>query len=600
MPVQSDAQRRVAELTTLNALTLTLNRADDVREALDAALAHIVALMSLTTGWIFLRGDSGVFRLVARHSLPPAIDYPGPPWNDTCNCQELCDEGKLNKAVNMVRCSRLRHAVGDKHGLYQHASVPLRIGDDLLGILNVATSEFGRFGPAQLQLLSTVGLMLGIAITRMRLHDQVKVRRVQEQAAILQLSQDLVDTVGLDSALQRLARVGARLLEAEACAFVEADEASGRAMLLAAHGWRFLPNSSLPTPLDLRNPHLWYLPDASTNLARDALESLPPLLASQGFFGHIAQQVTIGGAPVGTLLVNARGPRQFTAEDAQMLAILGSQAAQALERERLHEESRARQRLEHELDLAREIQASFLPDCCPTIAGYDIAAFYRAARQIGGDFYDFIRLDRAHEDGQAATLPTGLGRFGIVIADVTDKGVPAALFMALARTVIRATAIDGRRPDAVLRLANRLILADARAGLFVTTFYGILEPETGDFSYASGGHNYPLHYRAATEEVEQLQVAGLVLGIMPEPRFEQKRVTLEIGDVLCLYTDGVTEAMNARRQLFDEQRLIDVLKASSALPAEQIIERILAAVTRFVAGTPQMDDITLVVVKRAA
>jgi sigma-B regulation protein RsbU (phosphoserine phosphatase) len=615
MPALTDAQRRIAELTTLNALALTLNRAVDLREALDSALSHIVELMNLSTGWIFLRDEGDTYRLVARHGLPPAIDYPGAAWKDVCSCQEMCSEGKLHKAVNMVRCSRLRYAVGDKRGLYQHASIPLRIGDDILGILNVATTEFGRFTQPQLQLLSTVGLLLGTAITRMRLHDEVTIRRVQEQATLLQLSQDLLGASALEPALQRLVRVGARLLHADACAFVEADEDRGRATLLAAHGWRYLPNTGLPTVLDATNPHLWYLPDTSTSLAKDTLDDLPQLLAAQKFQGHVSQEVSIGGAPVGTLMVNTRTQRQFLHDEIQLLALLGSQLAQTLERERLHQEALARQRLEQELDLARDIQASFLPECCPNVPGYQVAAFYRAARQVGGDFYDFIALGdetrpaseptvprvggKPQRRGRGEVVPPELdGRFGVVIADVTDKGVPAALFMALSRTLIRATAIDGRAPASVLDLANRLILDDARSGLFVTTFYGVLDSQTGEFVYANGGHNYPLLYRPATDEMVQLQAPGLVLGIMPEARFEQRSVQIDYGDVLCLYTDGVTESMNTRRQLFDEQRLIDVLRASHHLPADQIIEQILDAVLVFSAGVPQIDDITLVVMKR--
>ena len=128
----SDSQRRIAELTTLNALAQTLNRALDLHEALDTALPHIVDLMGLQTGWIFLRDGEESFRLAARHDLPPAIGYPGSAWVEECTCQELCLHGRLNKAVNIVRCSRLRHAIGDKRSLAQHASVPLVNGEQVL------------------------------------------------------------------------------------------------------------------------------------------------------------------------------------------------------------------------------------------------------------------------------------------------------------------------------------------------------------------------------------------------------------------------------------------------------------------------------------
>jgi sigma-B regulation protein RsbU (phosphoserine phosphatase) len=643
MPALTDAQQRIAELTTLNELAQTLNRALDLREALDDALPHIVEIMGLRTGWIFLRDEAGAFRLAARHDLPPAISYPGAAWSGDCSCQELCVANKLNKAVNMVRCSRLKHAVGDKRSLAQHASVPIRSDSEVLGILNVATSEYGRLTPPQLQLLSAIGYMLGTAITRTQLHEQVKVRRVQEQAALLKLSHELLGAESIEPALQRLVRVGARLLEADACAFVEADEQQGHATLVAAHGWHFLPSSGLPVILDQANPHLWYLPESSADLSADALDDLPQLLAAQRFQGHLALTIEIGGAPVGTLMINTHAPRRFLMDEAQLLGLLGSQLAQTLERERLHQEALARQRLEQELNLARDIQASFLPSNCPYAPGYSISAFYRAARQVGGDFYDFIELaPEARADalnaageplargqaqpkgGPALTrrdmelefwrtgkigprpaiqpIQTAVqdqpGRLGIVIADVTDKGVPAALFMALSRTLIRATASDGRSPAAVLEQANRLILSDAKSGLFVTCFYGILDLESGALTFASGGHNYPLVYRTATQRVEQLNTQGIVLGIVPEPRFEQRTVQLEPGDVVCFYTDGVTEAMDPRRQLFDEERLSEVLRRSHQLPPEEIVGRVIDAVTNFAAGAAQTDDITMVVLKR--
>ncbi|MCU0490287.1 MAG: SpoIIE family protein phosphatase [Chloroflexaceae bacterium] len=619
----TDAQQRIAELTTLNALAQTLNRAVDLREALDGALAHIVELMGLNTGWIFLKGEGDQYSLAARHNLPPAILYPGPVWNDECDCQELCNGDRLDKAVNMVRCSRLRSAVGDKRGLAQHASVPLRSGDEVLGILNVATTQWGRIAPGELQLLSAAGFLLGTAIARARLYDQVKVRRVQEQGALLSLSQELLVADELEGALQRLARVATRLLEADACAFIEADETDGRALLRAAHGWNTPASSAWPIVLDPHMPHLWYLPERAANLAQESLNELPPLLKRQQFQGHLSVTVEIGGVPVGMLMVNSRSPRQFLSDEAQLLGLLASLLVQTLERERLHQEAMARQKLEQELNLAREIQASFLPDCCPHVPGYHVEAYYRAARQVGGDFYDFIEL-RDQQDEAAGTPPqrpdrrlefwrtgkvaprlepanvgaAGLSRLGIVIADVTDKGVPAALFMALSRTLLRATASDGRPPASVLEQANRLILTDSRSGLFVTCFYGLLEMATGEFTFANGGHNYPLLYRVATDEVENLRADGIVLGIVPQPRFEQRSLHLNPGDVLLFYTDGVTEAMNPQRELFGDERLTEILRRCHSQSPQAIIDAVLAEVQAFASGQSQSDDITMVVLKR--
>ena len=615
----TDAQQRIAELTTLNALAQTLNRALDMREALDNALSHIVELMGLSTGWIFLLDEGGAYRLAARHELPPALAYPGRAWDDECSCQELCGSGKLNKAVNMVQCSRLRRAVGDKRGLSQHASVPLISGSDVLGILNVATTAWGRFGGSQLQLLSAVGFLLGTAIARAQLYEQVKVRRVQEQGALLRLSQELLVADALEPALQRLVQVSARLLSADACAYIEADEQAGRAILRATHGWDLPPGSPWPLVLDSSMPHLWYLPERSSNLVADSLEPLPPVLGRQRFQGHLSVSVNVGNIPVGMLLVNTQSARHFFDDEMQLLEVLASQLAQTLERERLQQESLARQRLEQELDLARDIQATFLPSSRPSIRGYSLDAFYLPARQVGGDFYDFIYLPekeggeppprardidfyrtarRSGATHAATPAAPSAERLGIVIADVTDKGVPAALFMVLSRTLLRATASNGRPPAQVMDQANRLILADARGGLFVTCFYAVLDPRRHEITYADGGHNYPLLYHASIGEIEQLHARGIVLGIVPDPQFDQHSVHLEPGDLICFYTDGVTEAMNPQRELFGEERLAALLRECHACTPHEIIERITAAIFAFADGQPQADDVTIVVLKR--
>ncbi|PDV99073.1 GAF domain-containing SpoIIE family protein phosphatase [Candidatus Viridilinea mediisalina] len=616
----NDSQQRLQALAALNELAQVLNAALNLREVLDRALEHALGLLNFSTGWIFLHDEQTGYSLAVRHNVPPALPYPGPAWQGDCDCQELCRSGRLDKTVHLVTCSRLRGALGDKWGLARHVSVLLRSNDELLGILNLAMAQWGRIGPFEQHVLATAGNIVGAAIVRARLYEQAKIRRVQEQRALLNLSQDLLLSEALEPALQRLARVGARLLEADACAFIEADELAGRAVLRAAHGWQLPHDAPWPVSLDATSPHLWYLPERANELAAESLSPLPTLLAAQGFMGHLGLAVELGGVPVGTLMVNTHATRHFFEEEGQLLALLGNLLIQTLERERLSQEALAREKLEQELDLAREIQASFLPDCCPHVPGYQIWAYYRAARQVGGDFFDFIELPSA--PGQAAPsaanrasslVVRGSKRFvqqsalrdcynaqrlGIVIADVTDKGVPAALFMALSRTLLRATAIDGRRPDEVLQRANRLILADSRAGLFVTCFYAILETATGEVSFANGGHNYPLLWEAATGEVRQLRAQGIVLGIVPDPRFEVQYCTLQPGDVLLFYTDGVTEAMNLERDLFGDERLTAVLEANHQRSPQEIVHAVLAAVASFVGGQSQSDDITMVVLKR--
>jgi sigma-B regulation protein RsbU (phosphoserine phosphatase) len=263
---------------------------------------------------------------------------------------------------------------------------------------------------------------------------------------------------------------------------------------------------------------------------------------------------------------------------------IAQQLAMAMENARLSREVAAQQRLERELELGRDIQASFLPDACPTFPNWEVCSYWHLARQVGGDFYDFIPLPRDH--------------YGVVVADVADKGVPAALFMAVSRTLTRAAAITGHRtPGEVLTKTNDMILSDARSDLFVTMAYADLSP-VGRVVYANAGHNPPLLVRAATGELERLVSHGMALGVMPEVVIGDQHVRLENGDLLVLYTDGVTDALDARGQEFGMARLEQTIVAHRSGSANQIVAALQAALHEFVGDEPPFDDLTVVVAKR--
>ncbi len=262
---------------------------------------------------------------------------------------------------------------------------------------------------------------------------------------------------------------------------------------------------------------------------------------------------------------------------------IANQAAIAVESAQLYREMAAKERMDRELQVARQIQASFLPDSCPAIPGWQVAADWRSARQVGGDFYDFIELPG--------------GRWGLVIADVSDKGVPAALFMALSRTLIRAAAADGHGPAEVLEHANRVMLADTRSEMFVTAFYAVLDPQRNVLTYANAGHNPPLLVRGNSGKLLRLHDHGIVLGIVEDVHLADNLVDLAPGDVLVLYTDGVTDAINDQEQEFGEERLAEIVQQSAGRPAADIVAAINAAVAGFVGDTPVFDDYTLVVLK---
>lgn len=239
-----------------------------------------------------------------------------------------------------------------------------------------------------------------------------------------------------------------------------------------------------------------------------------------------------------------------------------------------------------EIRIAAEIQKTFLPRQGPDLEEYEIAARNIPAQEVGGDYYDFIPLDERN--------------LGIVIADVAGKGIPAALFMALSRSIMRAVASPDKATDEVVRESNDLITADASAGMFVTLFYCVLDRDTGHLVYVNAGHNPPLHYRCETGTLHTLLPTGMAMGVMQGNTYSVGDVSLAPGDLLVMYTDGVTEAFNQGGEGFGEGRLMDVVVASHDRNAADMLEIIFSRVNEFIGEATQSDDITVVVIRRTS
>ncbi|MCK9441000.1 MAG: SpoIIE family protein phosphatase [Methanothrix sp.] len=240
------------------------------------------------------------------------------------------------------------------------------------------------------------------------------------------------------------------------------------------------------------------------------------------------------------------------------------------------------ERSKSELRIASDIQRSFLPERVPPVSGFDLAATFIPAMEVGGDFYDFI---------------PGEGKLGIVIADVSGKSVPAALFMALSRTIVRINANHHEKGTDVLEDANNMICADSREGMFVTLFYGVLDQNSRSLIYANAGHPPPLLMRSGSNAFEKLEVTGIALGAIGGAKYEERRIELTSGDVLVLYTDGVNEAENSSCEQYGIERFCSMVRESCHLSAQGILDKILGDISQFCEGQAQFDDITMVVVK---
>lgn len=274
----------------------------------------------------------------------------------------------------------------------------------------------------------------------------------------------------------------------------------------------------------------------------------------------------------------------FTSDDLDLLNSIAASATVAIENARLYQVAIEKGRLERELQLAHEVQVNLLPVELPEYPGWEFAARWDPAYEVAGDFYDLQTTDR---DQVCA-----------VVADVSDKGMAAALYMALSRTIIRASVLQAERLAEGIRQANQLICQDSPSGMFVTLFYGQLNPRTGQFTYVNGGHNPPIHYNAKTGKLTRLTRTGMALGVEIDTPYEQETINIEPGDFVLLYTDGVTEAFDHQGQLFGEKRLEELLIEHSSSTARELVDQIVESVKQFSSRDQPSDDLTIVTLSR--
>lgn len=336
----------------------------------------------------------------------------------------------------------------------------------------------------------------------------------------------------------------------------------------------------------------------STTIVNQVIETRQPLLTNNAMFDTRitpGQSIIMRGlrailcAPmlvherlIGVVYVDtAMRTATFTEADRDLLMAVAGQAGIAIENARLYRVAVEKGRMERELQMAREIQEGLLPHHLPDTPGYDIAVGWQAAREVAGDFYDIFALEDRN--------------FGVVIADVSDKGAPAALFMAVARTFIRSHASSGLSPVETLAMTNDRILVDAENGMFVTVYHSVFRPGGASMN-VNAGHNPPLLYRNATREVFFMPLGGRALGWFPDNPLREVEVKLESGDLIVYYTDGLTDAENFSGDYFGEARLAQAVVEIGGQPAQAVLDHIVNSVYTFCNGNVPFDDLTLVVV----
>ena len=347
----------------------------------------------------------------------------------------------------------------------------------------------------------------------------------------------------------------------------------------------------MPAPIDIvpNDPIVAYFLSAPGAVEVDKLYLDSPALHALKAAGvKIAVPLVSQGELVGLLNLGPRLSEQdYSTDDRGLLNTLATQSAPAVRVAQLvrdqQTQARSNERIQHELRVAQLIQKTLLPKDLPALPGWQVTAYYQAARQVGGDFYDFIYFDD--------------GRLGLVIGDVTDKGVPAALLMATTRSVLRAIAQRLVAPGQVLERVNEVLYPDIPPKMFVTCLYALLDPDSGQLQFANAGHDLPYH-RHTTGEVTELRATGMPLGLMPGMHYEEKEVWLTPGEVILFHSDGIVEAHNEHREMFGFPRLMRLVgEHEDGKTLKEFVLDDLAAFTG--ADWEQEDDITMVTLQRS-
>jgi sigma-B regulation protein RsbU (phosphoserine phosphatase) len=482
---------------------------------------------------------------------------------------------------------------------YSSIAAGLRAGDRPLGVITLSHHTAGRYGHEAQAITSTFANHAAVAIENARLYDSAQ-EQAYASAALLQVAQAVTNSNNLDETLASIVRITPILVGVKACAvylleaghfhptqsygfsdetqsvFGKTDFNAGEFPLLDSVQQRTqMVVGILPSGIseDWLDPELARTKEETAYALQtgDHLLIGLPLLIKNDLFGVM-------------LVEEDSDARRFRQKRIDIVSSIAQQVAFSIQNDHLQREMVNRERLEHEVQLARQIQKTFLPEHLPEINGWSLAATWITARQVGGDFYDVFELPG--------------GKLGLFIADVSDKGIPAALFMALTRTLVRAVVFDTLSPGEALRRVSALIIPDNQQNMFVSAVYGVLTLESGSFTYANAGHNPPIWLCGEKRTMELLRRTGPALGIIEDLTMEEHTITIDPDDFLLLYTDGVTEAFSPGEETYGEERLIQALKTAELTTAREVLDALEASVKKFMGSNPPADDLTMLGVRR--
>ena len=479
---------------------------------------------------------------------------------------------------------------------YSALAVPLRLGNQPLGVITIAHNTSGRYGHEAQAMTTTFASYAAVAIENARLYDAAQ-EQAYASAALLQVAQAIVSLNNLDEILGTIIRIMPILVGVQRAALYEWHQEKNIFRPSQEYGlddedaisfWNhaFTPGefAFLDSCRGATGMLACQLDEARGFKAWLAVD--PTRDVNLGYSGSLlfAVPIAVRDDLYGVMIIEeAAGGLRFRARRLEIITGIAQQAALAIQNDLLQKEMVVRERLETEVQLARQIQLTFIPEHLPTFENWQLAARWKTARQVGGDFYDVFDLPD--------------NRLGLFIADVADKGVPAALFMALTRTLVRAAVIENTSPADAMKRVNDLLIPDTRQGMFVTAVYAVLDMNNNELTYVNAGHNPPLWVKQAGG-IERLTRTAIALGVVIGEPVLQRTIKLEPGDNILFYTDGLTESFNNENIFYGEERLTDAIVTNQCSSAHELIDVVEKSLLDFVQDMPPADDLTMLVLRR--
>lgn len=500
----------------------------------------------------------------------------------------------VNDAQNDIRVFK---EADQKAGFFTRNLIacPLLVRNKIIGVLEVInTAGRENFSEDDLELFITFSEQAAIAIHNRELINSLKEtnielrKKVHELQSLHEVSKTLISKIEEKELFDSIVKIIAGELEAQKCSIMLYNESENTLDIVSTFGFEL---DTDPQRVGLNDSISGVAFSENRLIVSGELETGPlaqyrkPERYETGTC--IIYPISHENAKYGVINIAEKiNGDQFTDTDIQLVSTIAGQITKAVENFRLLEEMLEKKAVERELEITSSIQKSILPDTTPQSPYFNLGFLSIPAKLMGGDFYDFDNFSD-HE-------------FSFLIADVSGKSLPAALFMAVTSSIIRTLNREKKTPGELMQLANDLVYRDSQAGMFVTLFYGTYDTQKGEVRFASAGHNEQMIYRAALGEFQFLEAKGAPLGVLPSNKgilFEENTTHLKENDLMILYTDGIVEAINNEQEEFGLHRFQELLRKLHHLEPTEIVNKIYSHVTEFAQNQPQFDDFTVMIIK---